>query len=147
MDTKLKIKPASEQKEQMALIKWAKLKAIPLVHIPNEGPRLAHYGANLVKMGLTKGFPDLFMPEARGGYFGMFIEMKQKRSYKNHETLKESWIQQEKWINLLTIQGYYAQITFGWQDASELITMYRSFPKTEFSPIKTIISNIKENYD
>lgn len=146
METKIKIKPASEQKEQMALIKWAKLKSIPLIHIPNEGPRLAHYGANLVKMGLTKGFPDLLMPEARGGYFGMFIEMKQNKVYKNHEKLKDTFIHQEKWLSFLQNNGYYSHMTFGWQEASELITMYRSWPKTEFSPIKTLLSNMKENY-
>lgn len=139
MDNK-KLKPASEQVEQIALIKWAKLHHIPLVHIPNEGPRLAHHGANLVRMGLSKGFPDLFMPEPRGGFFGMFIELKQDRHYSESEKKKISWIQQVEWIIYLNEHGYFARVIFGWREASELITMYRQWDVTEFNPVKTFLT-------
>lgn len=72
---------ASERSEMMALISWADMLGINLVHHANEGSRGARGGAIMKNCGLRSGFPDLSLNEARGGYFGLFIELKQNRSY------------------------------------------------------------------
>lgn len=137
--TTAKQKPISEAKESMALIKWAKLKNIRLVHIANEGERSRQYGASLVRQGLSKGFPDLLMASARGGYFGMFIEMKQKFHYTESEKAKQSWKNQEEWLSHLRNQGYFAFFAYGWEDAKSVIEMYMKWPVTLFNPLKNVL--------
>ena len=66
----------TEDGEQEALIMYCDLAGIPVVHIPNEGKRSTAYGARMKRIGLRSGFPDLFFPVARGGFHGLFVEMK-----------------------------------------------------------------------
>lgn len=74
----------TEAGEQEAVIAFCELQGIIGVHIANEGKRSARNGAALKRMGLRKGFPDLFFPYARGGYHGLFIEL--KATVKNRPT-------------------------------------------------------------
>ena len=60
-------KKMSEQQHQIAVVKWANLSKIPLVHVANEGFRSAKTGAILKMMGMRPGFPDLFCPMPFGG--------------------------------------------------------------------------------
>lgn len=115
---------ATEAEEQMALIKWANINRIPLVHIPNESPRNPLYGKKLLRLGLCRGFPDLFLPKGYGGFFGMFIEMKQKREYRKSEMKTNSWKLQEAWVDKLNRERYYATFAFGWDEARKLIEKY-----------------------
>lgn len=54
----------TETGEQEAVIEYCAWRRIPVVHIPNEGKRSAAYAAQMKRMGLAKGFPDLFIPVA-----------------------------------------------------------------------------------
>lgn len=119
-----KILLPTESEEQISLLKWAKLKSIPLIHIPNESPRTLYYGAILVKMGLSRGFPDLFLPKGFGGFFGMFIEMKRKKKYAQCLKDRSVWRNQEEWLNYLKSENYYAEFAFGWEHAAQLIENY-----------------------
>ena len=96
----------TEDEEQVVIKQFCELSKIPLVHIPNEGKRSHATGAKLKAMGLQKGFPDLFIPEARNGYHGLFIELKRDRT--RHPT-KE----QLAWISHLNEKGYYAVVCYG----------------------------------
>lgn len=122
---------AREAEEQKALIKWAKFKNIPLVHIPNEGQRRPQYGVQLQRLGLCRGFPDLFLPKGFGGFFGMFIEMKQNREYRESEKKADCWINQEAWLEKLLQESYYAKFAFGCDHAIELIEMYTKWKPTK----------------
>lgn len=112
----------TETQEQIALLDWAavmqgRYKELALLfHIPNEGKRSYRVGVELRRMGLKRGVPDLFLPVARGGYYGLFIEMK---SAKGRPTTE-----QRRWVQELQAQGYTAIVAHGWQEAAEYIENY-----------------------
>jgi hypothetical protein len=107
---------SSETEEQKAVVEYCDLLHIPIVHIPNEGKRSVSYAAMLKRMGLKKGFPDLFVTRARGGYHGLFIEMK----YDKGKTSKD----QKEWLELLTAEGYACAVCY---DAAEAIKIIESY--------------------
>lgn len=125
---------ASEKKEQMALIEWAQLRHIPLVHHTNEGKRSKREGAILKLMGMSPGYPDLSLSKAHGGYFGLFIELKQNREYTKSEMNTPSWRAQSAWLTELANEHYYALRCFGWEHAKNIVEMYLKWPKTFFHP-------------
>ena len=70
----------NEEQEQEALFEYAGLQPEPewnlLLSIPNGGYRKLKTGIRLKKTGLKPGIPDMMLPVGRGGYLGLFIEMK-----------------------------------------------------------------------
>jgi len=81
-----------EQKEsdhQIALFQWVsyQLKRYPelelLYHIPNGGYRYKTTARRLKAEGVKAGVPDICLPVPRGGYHGLYIEMKagKKQAY------------------------------------------------------------------
>ncbi len=107
---------SSESAEQIAVVEYCDLLHIPVVHIPNEGKRSVSYAAILKSMGLRSGFPDLFVPRARGGYHGLFIEMK----YGKNKTTKE----QKEWLERLSAEGYACAVCYGAAEAIKTIESY-----------------------
>ena len=111
-----------EAAEQKALIDWSlrccgrfpELKL--LFHIPNGGSRNRIEAANLKRQGVKPGVPDLCLPVARGGYHGLYIEMK----YGTNKTTSY----QDEWIADLTEQGYKVSVCYGFYEAAELIEQY-----------------------
>lgn len=87
-----------------------------LYHVPNGGKRDARTGRALKRQGVKAGVPDLCLPVARGGYHGLYIELKVG---KNKTTRK-----QEEWINALRQQGYHVSVCYGWEEAKETIENY-----------------------
>ena len=67
--------------------------------------------------GLKRGFPDIFLPVARGGYHGLFIELKR---------IKGGVVSpyQKQWLNDLTDQGYFACVCRGADAANRLLVKY-----------------------
>ena len=114
---------SSETAEQEAVIEYCDLMSIPIVHIPNEGKRSVAYAAQLKRLGLRSGFPDLFLPLARGGYFGLFIEMK----YDKGKLSKD----QKKWLLRLKKAGYRAVVCRGADAAIEEIKNYLKCDATD----------------
>lgn len=66
----------SEAQEQEAVIEWCDWKHIPIFAIPNGGKRDAREAAHMKRQGVRAGVPDLCVPVARGGFHGLYIEMK-----------------------------------------------------------------------
>ena len=110
------VKLSSEELEQVMVVEWCDLKKIPVVHVPNEGKRSAAYAARLKRIGMRPGFPDLFIPLARGRYHGLFIEMK-------HGSGRASGAQ-ESWLRLLSREGYAVSISYGFDAAKRVIEKY-----------------------
>ncbi len=75
------------------------------------GKRFSRQAMVLIAEGLKSGVPDLFLPVARSGWHGMFIEMK-----RNNRTNKPS-PEQREWITKLTKQGYKCIVAFGAEHA------------------------------
>lgn len=107
-----------EEGEQEAVIEYCDLLGIPVVHIPNEGKRTVTGGARLKRAGMRPGFPDLFFPIARGGYHGLFIEMKRRAGGKVSDA-------QRGWIDRLNHAGYFAIVCAGADEAIQIIENYR----------------------
>ena len=111
-----------EAMEQEALFDWAKatfgrypeLKL--LYHIPNGGKRNRFEAAHLKRQGVKAGVPDICLPVPRGGFHGLYIELK---AGSNKPTDS-----QNKWLSALRAQGYAAEVCVGWKQAQELITEY-----------------------
>ena len=117
------VKPkTTEADEQKALMQWAKwqegrypeLKL--LYHCPNGGTRNKLEAANLKRQGVKAGVPDLFLPVARNGKYGMFIEMKVGRN--------KCTDNQKKWIRNLLEQGYEVKVCYSCEEAIQVIKKY-----------------------
>lgn len=100
-------------------------------HIPNGGKRNAREAANLKRQGVKAGVPDICLPVARGGYHGLYIELKVGN---NKPTEK-----QKEWQKKLNKQGYLSVVRYGWQQAAQTLTEYLEMGtlkkgKREFAP-------------
>ena len=73
--------------------------------------------------GVKAGVPDLVLPTGRGGYFGLYIELKVG---KNKPTEK-----QLEWIDQLKEQNYYVKVCYGWREAADVIEKYLIQTKTK----------------
>lgn len=112
----------NEHAEQVALMAWARLHEhrMPglalLFAIPNGGRRDAVTGARLKAEGVRAGVPDLFLPVARRGFHGLFIELKAPGGGASPE--------QRGWIARLRQAGYSAEVCCGWEAAALTLTHY-----------------------
>lgn len=112
----------SEDAEQEVIFEWARMMEgrypalAMLVHIPNEGKRSAAYGAQLKRMGMKRGFPDMLLAVARGGYHGLFVELKSANGKPSEPQIL--------WKDRLNEEGYKAVIAYGAGEAIEVITNY-----------------------
>jgi len=74
--------------------------------------------------GYVKGFPDLQITEARGGYFGLFIELKfDKQCYMSGA--------QKDWLRDLESRGYKAVCCKGYDDTIKTINEYLQKDETK----------------
>jgi len=111
-----------ESNEQQALFQWAKLMqykhpGLELLHsIPNGGKRNIREAARLKKEGALAGVSDIFLPVARKGFHGLYIELKIKGG-----KLSEN---QKWWTEETSKQGYYSTVCFGWVEAKGVIERY-----------------------
>lgn len=85
-------------------------------HVPNGGKRDAATATALKRQGVKAGVPDICLPAPRGGYHGLYIELKAGR---NTTTEK-----QREWLEYLKRQGYFTAVCYGWQSAAELVEKY-----------------------
>ena len=113
----------TEGEEQATLFTWAQMQSRRrpelklLFHIPNGGSRNKIEAAHLKAQGVKSGVPDLFLPVARGVWYGLFVELKRQKGGRVSD-------QQRRWIEALERQGYRAEIACGWKDAAQIITEY-----------------------
>ena len=111
-----------EAEIQIMLFQWAQLSAgkYPelklLYHCPNGGSRNKIEAARLKAQGVRAGIPDLFLPVARSGYYGLYLELKSAKG-----RLQDT---QKAWLNELSQQGYKTAVCFSFDAARDTIINY-----------------------
>lgn len=115
----------TEAQEQEALFAWARMQEgkypeLALLHaIPNGGSRHPVEAKHLKAQGVKAGIPDIFLPVARQGYHGLYIELKRMTGGRLSDA-------QEIWIDYLREQGYKAEVCHGFDEARREIVVYLS---------------------
>jgi hypothetical protein len=114
---------APESVEQAALFQWAAVASIhhpelALLHaIPNGGHRYKAVARALQRQGVKPGIPDLCLPCPRGGYHGLYIELKRRKG--GALSVDQRW-----WCAVLAEQGYRIVVSHGWESARETLLGY-----------------------
>jgi hypothetical protein len=136
----------SEHAEQAALFRWAefaraRLPELALLYaVPNGGHRHKATAARLKAEGVKRGVPDVCLPVARSGAYGLYIELKTERGKATPEQLG--------WIRALRHQGYAAEVCHGWESARSMIEHYLTAgPQRGSTLAKTIPSVNGANHD
>lgn len=119
-----------EEIEQEHVFLWASMeeRAYPelamLYAIPNGGKRAIKTAVALKKQGVKRGVPDMCLPVPRGGFNGLYIELKRVKG----GTVSD---EQREWIAALNSQGYKAIICHGAEEAIEQIRGYLCHTSTK----------------
>ena len=110
-----------EKNEQALFCRYCDLKGIVCVHIPNGFPiggvnKFAYM--NMLKaQGFKSGFPDLMIFAKNQKHDILFLEFKREKGGKLSP-------QQDKWLNWLNTNGYYAKKANGCKEAIKILEEY-----------------------
>jgi hypothetical protein len=119
----------SEHSEQAMVIEWAMRheglypelrwlhSSLNGIFIP--GPKQVVYRImnHMKAEGMKRGVPDLFLPVARRGYHGLYIEMKRD----DGGVLSD---EQKEFLAFAEAQGYRDQVCYGYDDAVKELEWY-----------------------
>jgi len=94
---------------------WPEL--VLLHHIPNGGFRGKREAARLKRMGVKPGVPDLHLPVARGGFHGLYVEMKRRDGGRVSS-------EQRVWLAALHTAGHCVAVCEGHEQAVAVIRDY-----------------------
>jgi hypothetical protein len=114
---------SSESEEQQCLIRWAawqsgKYPELNLIyHIPNGGIRSKAEAGRFKAEGVKAGVPDICLPVARGGFHGLYIELKRQKGGQVSDN-------QKSWLEKLDREGYRIAVCKGWEAAKDMIMDY-----------------------
>ncbi len=132
------VKVLSEHQEQATVIQWARMcvghhPELDLLHaIPNAGQRSYRAAGWYKAEGLRPGLPDLHLPVARGGYIGLWIELKRSDlKPRRPETRGPVTENQREWHRALRKAGHRVEVCYGAEAAMRTIRDYLSLCATE----------------
>jgi VRR-NUC domain len=124
----------TESSQQRALFAWralhvGQLPDLKWLHaIPNGGERNDKVAANMKAEGVRSGVVDCFLPVARGGFFGLYIEMKRPgRDARTNGGLSDK---QKEFIGDMKDTGYHVVVCYSWQEAVDRICSYLQLSRT-----------------
>ena len=130
-------KSGTEHAQQVALFMWAAIEVHSgrypelrlMFAIPNGGERDKRVAARLKAEGVKRGVPDVFLPVRRGGFAGLFIELKRPDSEVRTESGRKRRkgavaAVQNDWIADLQAAGYGAASCVGFEQARATILAY-----------------------
>lgn len=112
----------TETQLQIKIFEWANSQIVNmpelslLHHIPNEGLTSPKTAGIRKRKGVKAGIPDLFLPVAKHGYNGFYIELK-KQGGKVSDA-------QSLILMALFDQGYFVKVVDNLDDAINIITVY-----------------------
>jgi len=99
-----------------------------IYHFDMGGLNLSMRQATMLKaIQKRKGFPDLFIMEARGFEHGLFIELKiegYNLKKRNGEWVNDHIKEQAEYLDNLFVRGYAAHFACGFNEAKFLIDQY-----------------------
>lgn len=112
------INKISEKEEQKKIFEYAKYRKELkwLFAIPNGGSRNFLEAVSLKAQGVKPGVPDMFLPLARSGFSGLFIELKVGKN----KTSKN----QDEFIKDAQLNNYKCEVCYGANDAIKVIEEY-----------------------
>jgi hypothetical protein len=118
-----------EEDEQTMLVKYVQYQYPKvLFKCDMAGVRLSIGSAMKQKrLGNSRAYPDLFFPEPRGKYHGLFIELKRSGTRlikKNGDCVNEHIAEQIAMLAQLSDRGYYSHIAVGFDEAKTIIDWY-----------------------
>lgn len=107
-----------ERDEQAAVFEWAEWKANqdPAYRLMYAVPNGQYRPGQRPEPGLKAGVPDICLPVPRGGYHGLYLELKVGD---NQPTAKQEW-----WLEALADWGYITAVAWGFDDAVAVIETY-----------------------
>lgn len=114
---------SSEAVHQKMIIEWCEWQKTKypeldmIFHITNEGKRSKRTGAELKRMGLKRGIPDICLPVPNEKYNGLWIELKADKT-------KRLTKEQKEWLEKLNRYGYKALRCNGADEAIDTIKDY-----------------------
>lgn len=122
----LKPRKHEEADEQAKFIEWVRWASryqsdiypmLRLMHASLNGVKLTPGQSNKAKQqGMLKGVPDLFLPVARNGKHGLFVEMKSAKGAVRAE--------QSRFLCDVVDMGYAAHVCYSAKEAVEVIMGY-----------------------
>lgn len=101
------------------LVTWMKKLGLKVSASANGGKRSLPEAIKLKRMGVSPGYPDIFLPLPSGSYHGLFLELKRQKGGKVSEA-------QLDWLRYLREKGYYAEVCRGFDEAKEIVVHYLS---------------------
>ena len=116
---KVKETISTEAHEQTVFVVWLKKQGYWVSASANGGSRNLFEAMKFKRMGVSAGFPDVFVPVPTPRYHGFFIEMKRSKGGKVSS-------EQVHWIQYLRDNGYYAEVANGAEDAKTHFKFYLS---------------------
>lgn len=133
---------ARETDIQAAVVAWAELMTprwpdLASLHAVQNwaGVKSPREGAQRKREGVKAGVPDLHLPVARGGYFGLYIEMKRetvrvgKRGLSTSRT--KTTEEQDIWHVRLRLLGHRVVVCWTAAEAQAVLERYLSMPPTQ----------------
>lgn len=68
-------------------------------------------------MGVSAGYPDIFIPYPVGEHHGLYIELKRQKGGVVSDAQKD-------WLDFLSKQGYFTAVTYGLDEAKNVVLKY-----------------------
>jgi hypothetical protein len=108
---------AAQNREQYPQLEW-------MFAVPNGGERQVAVAARLKAEGVRAGVADIFLPTARHGHHGLFIEMKKPADKDKKVAAGRQSDKQVEFENHVTAQGFLYTVCFTWEEARDVIMEY-----------------------
>ena len=110
----------AEDIAQINLINWFKYNfpqyKEDIAHVANQRTCSPMEGRLLKKLGVQKGFSDIFIAIPKNGYHGLFLELKVGKNKPTKE--------QQEFLDRKIELGYAAVCVWGWEAARDFIVEY-----------------------
>ena len=75
----------------------------------------------------SRGYPDMFIATGRGGYGGLYIELKATEKVENNEHTRR----QAVYHSVLRRNGYYVKFSCGYDETKKIIKTYMKLKKNK----------------